>query len=58
MSIQTTNNITREEAEQMAIYKYLEMSEWRKLKAKFVAMDNEELEDYIEKEFDNYSIIN
>lgn len=56
MGIQSTIDITREEAEK----KYVEIRKEkidRQLSAEAVLLEDDELEDYIEEEFYNYSII-
>jgi len=52
MSVQTTREVSREEAESKAI----ERMKFTLLPI-VKAMSDEELEDYIEEEFDNYMII-
>lgn len=55
MSIQTTRTISREDARKKAIDKYLE-SQRRTVERFSVRLNDEQLEDYIEEEFYNYSI--
>jgi len=52
MSVQTTNYINREKAE----LKALEKMKYSLLPS-ICSMNDEELEDYIEEEFDNYRVV-
>lgn len=56
MSIQSTRLVSKQEAVQLAKDRYIEknnnMLEWM-----FYAMSDEELENYIDETFTNYSII-
>ena len=55
MSIQTTIRLSREEAEQLLINRYIENAEAR-AKEHIVDFTDKELEDAIESTFDNYTI--
>lgn len=57
MGIQSTRDITREEAEARYIEKRKKEQE-KYFKAEAVLLEKQELEDYIEETFDNYNIIN
>ncbi len=56
MSIQTTRFLTRGEAESKAIDKLLEEKYHKQARHDVVDMTDEELEDYIDEHFYNYSI--
>lgn len=56
MSVQTTQIITREEAERRLIYKRTEEERERLRKSVIGSMTNEEIEDELESTFDNYII--
>lgn len=56
MSIQSTQYITREEAEKMYAKKRVEET-YQILKIYSKTLSNETLEDYIEETYDNYCIV-
>ena len=56
MSIQTTNYLLREEADEMAISVLLNGKYLKRARHDVIDMSDEEIEDLIETTFDNYSI--
>lgn len=56
MSIQSTLDVSREKAENLALHKYIE-NNGKEIKARFVVMEDKELEDYLDEHFYNYNII-
>ena len=57
MSIQTTNNISRHDAELRAVNKLLETKYTKLARSEVCYMEDEELEDFLDEQFDNYSIV-
>jgi hypothetical protein len=55
MSIQSTTNLTREEAEERLVFKLLEDQRAKKI-AYVKTLSNEQIEDELESTFDNYSV--
>ncbi len=55
MSIQTTKEISRATAEELAFDKYIERNR-KRIISLYKILDNKTLEDYLEEEFYSYSI--